>query len=451
MNVLLIASLIIFGQVKEQVSFDTKGSIIELTASDANRLKIFQNVEGFEKATMYKVSPTKYTIEILYRKDSKLYKMDSTITQANFTAFRTNIDKLLLVHPKLDRSGWGLFLLGQLWLAFAEWASCVVSLLPEDTDPKVRAATHLLTGGAGFFVPLYLTFDKSVTLGQARLSFSWARQGYYGGFVLRDLLNWREWGEGYYDKSYQATMLVGGILGTWTGYSFAGTRNLSPGRADLMGLFGYCGAIYGGGTTALLIPWKGSSSESIRWKIKLCELSGLLGMGYGGYLWYTRAPDIYTFGDAIGYRTFTVMSALTSWNLITYFPWERIRNEWEPKAYIAVGMALNGVGMWKGLQLFNRIDLELVDGLALVGGAIAGGLVGGAFAMLTDPDWKVAFSEILACGWGGYFLTYRIISRGRGAVGKSMGFQFYPENLSALWLGKVQNCAVSVPIIISNF
>ena len=471
MQVLLIASIMMLLQIEgkpsslkedtsdtipifreEQVSFDSTGNLMEITKEEAYRLEVFQDISGFLKATVCKTSPAEYTIEMQYREKDKIYKSDSTLSESDFRDFQATIDRLLLTHPKMDRSGWGLFLLGQFQVAFSEWAYLTVSLMSEGTSGEVKFATYLLTASSGFFLPLYLTIDKSITLAQARLSYSWAHQGYLTGFVLRDLTNWHEYDDYWdgYDRSYSASMLAGSILGSWTGYSFADKHNLSAGKSDLMSWAGYWGAGYAATTTALLIPWEGSSDDELRWKIKLCELSGLLGLGYGNYLWYSKSKDVYTFGDAFAYRTFTVLSALTSVNIVSYLFWEDVDNEWLGKTYIATGMALNGIGFWNGLKLFEPIDLTFVDGIATTGGAIAGSLVGSALAILSKPDGKVAFSMTLAGGWGGYLLTYNLISKGKGASG-SLGFQLYPENLAALWISKAQNRPLSIPIATFKF
>ena len=434
----------------EQVYFDTKGTLMEITQGDAQRLKIFQNIPRFIKATAYKTAITEYSIEITYREGNKTYKRDSTLSETDFISLRTTIDSSLLSHPKIDRSGWGLYLLDQLQVASTEWAPMTMMLLPDGTRDEIYGATYLLTSAGGFFVPLYLTLDKSISMSQALLSWSWAHQGYGIGFVLRDLINWREYSDNYYDKGYAASALAGGILGSWTGYGFAGKQNLNPGRADLMAWMGYWGGVYGVFGAYILIPWgEENPNWDNMWKIKTCELSGVLGMVYGGYLWYTRAKDIYTLGDAIGYRTFTVLSALTSINIVSYFPWKDA-SEWESKLYIAIGMTINGFGMWKGLELFKPVNLEFVDGVALIGGAVGGGLLGGAVVALTTPDEKVGFSEVLAGGWAGYLLTYNLISKGRGAKG-DLGAMFYPENLAALWMSKRQNIALSVPMATFKF
>ncbi|PIP12674.1 MAG: hypothetical protein COT45_06095 [bacterium (Candidatus Stahlbacteria) CG08_land_8_20_14_0_20_40_26] len=463
MKILLIINTILFLQVntdtlsevyyaeefrKEQVSFDSDGNLIEITEKEANRLKIFQNIEGFLKVSVYKSSPSEYTIELHYKEDSKIYMRDSTLSEVDFMSLRATIDSLLLLQPekglKLDRSGWGLFLLAQLQVASSEWGPLAISLLPEGTSQEVSLATYLLTSASGFFVPFYLTLDRPITLGQALLSYSWAHQGYYAGFVLRDLLNFTD----TYDRTYPATALAGSVLGSWSGYSFAGKYNLSAGRGDLLAWTGYWGGIYGGLGTFLLIPWEDSNEDELRWKLKIVELSGLLGLGYGSYLWYTKAKDIYSYGDALAYRTYTLLSALTTLNILFYLP--EPDSEWEMKGYIAAGMAINGIGMWKGLRLFTPVDLGFVDGLAVTGGTIAGSLVGSAIAVLTKPDdGKKVFSMILAGGWAGYGLTYEII-KGKGVSGDAR-LQLYPESFACLWISKRTNTPLSAPIISLSF
>ena len=178
-------------------------------------------------------------------------------------------------------------------------------------------------------------------------------------------------------------------------------------------------------------------------------------MGYGDYLWYEKAKDSYSYGDAFSYQAFTLLSGATSFNIISYLPWEfwdKKNHEWSGKAYTAMGLGVNAVLMKQGLKLFNDVNLSFIDGCALSGGTLAGGLVGSAGVLLTHHGWKANCSMILAGGWLGYGLTYNLVKHGKGSGGNGNSWlQIYPENLATLWLGKSHNQACSASLITVSF
>ena len=52
---------------QEILPFDSKGNILEMTTEDAKKLGIFNDINGFLKAYIYKTSPTEYTIAIHHK------------------------------------------------------------------------------------------------------------------------------------------------------------------------------------------------------------------------------------------------------------------------------------------------------------------------------------------------------------------------------------------------
>ncbi|MDD2889073.1 MAG: hypothetical protein PHE49_00340 [bacterium] len=453
---------------EEQVSFDTKGTLMTLTAQDAKRIGVFQDIKGLVKIEVYKISTVSYNIEILHKENSRLLRTRETINEGEFKALQLKINKLFLAHPKLDRSGWGLFALTSLQSSTTEWAPLMAQLVTTniiDTMPMdstkpdsmqetntVAAAVQLFTSAAGFFIPLALTINKPVTLGQAGFSWSWTHQGYGVGLLLADITRFS--GSTDYSKIYKVSALAGGILGDFAGYSFAGRHKLNEGRAAMMAEMGYWGGFYGALVPYLVIPGKFEDWEHLGWEKRTLEAFTLCGLGCGEYWWYNKAKDVYTYGDWLGFTTFAALSAATSMNVSSYL-WGDLDSGMtatKQKLYAGTAGAINLLGLWKGMRLFKTPDLTLVDGVALTGGTLAGTLVGAGVMMVTKPeDGKVKFSMGLTGGWAGYLVTNALISRGQGEHSMGLNLQLQPQNLLNLLMSKKENMPFSGSLISINF
>ncbi|MFA5032901.1 MAG: hypothetical protein WC614_07770 [bacterium] len=452
---------------EEQVSFDTKGKLMTLTAQDAKRIGVFQDIKGLVKMEVYKISPVSYSLEILHKEDSRLLRTRETINEEEFKVLQLRIDNLFLSHPKLDRSGWGLFALTSLQSSTTEWAPLMAQLVVNDTTPSdtmpsdtiqqmntVAAAVQLFTSAAGFFIPLALTINKPVTLGQAGFSWSWTHQGYGVGLLLADITRFS--GSTDYSKIYKASALAGGILGDFVGYSFAGRKKINEGRGAMMAEMGYWGSIYGALIPYLVIPGRYEDWEHLGWEKRTLEAFTLCGLVYGEHWWYNKGKDVYTYGDWLGFTTFAGLSTATSMNVSSYL-WGGLDSGMtatKQKLYAGTAGAINLLGLWKGLQLFKTSDLTLVDGVALTGGTLAGSLVGAGVIMLADSaieDGKIKFSIGLAGGWAGYLITNNLISRGQGEHSLGLNLQLQPQNLLNLLISKNENMPFSGSLISVKF
>ncbi|MDD5530523.1 MAG: hypothetical protein PHX21_10930 [bacterium] len=452
---------------EEQVSFDTKGTLMTLTAPDAKKIGIFQDIKGLAKIEVYKTSSGSYSIETFYKEGSKLLRTRKATSEEEFKTLQLKINNLFLAHPKLDRSGWGLFALTSLQSSTTEWAPLMAQLvvndttsrdtMPEDTIQQtntVAAAVQLFTSAAGFFIPLALTINKPVTLGQAGFSWSWTHQGYGVGLLLADIT--RSSDSTNYSKIYRLSALAGGILGDFAGYSFAGRHKLNEGRAAMMAEMGYWGSIYGALVPYLLIPGRYEDWEHLGWEKRTLEAFTLCGLGYGEYRWYNKGKDVYTYGDWLGFTTFATLSAATSMNVSSYL-WGGLDSGMtatKQKLYAGTAGAINLLGLWKGLQLFKTPDLTLVDGVALTGGTLAGSLLGAGVIMLADSmieNGKVKFSIGLAGGWAGYLVTNTLISRGQGEHSLGLNLQLQPQNLLNLLMSEKENMPFSGSLISIKF
>lgn len=465
---------------EEKIAFDDKSKTFEITAQDANKLGIFQDIQDFTKAEVYKTSPSDYSLDIYYKENEKLFRLRKNISDTEFKSLQVRIDSFITAHPKLDRSGRGLFILGSFQSAFTEWSALMAQIVRENTNnemdnsgkdslgdttfnegSKLTAVAPLLTAAGGFFIPLMLTRNKPITLGQASLSWSWTQQGYGVGFLVSDLVGHSivaDSGTGnanYSSKIYPTAALIGGISGDLAGYLFGEKSKISEGKAAMVAEMGYWGAAYSALVSFLVIPWKdgyrnyGNSGGNL----KLAELATLGGLGCGEYLWYKRAKDVYTYGDFLGFSTFSGLSVFTSLNIVSYIVKDP-NTEGKSKLFLGTAGAINLLGLWKGANIFVKPELTFIDGVTALGGTAAGLLLGGGVALLVDPeDGRFASSMMLAGSWTGYLVTQKFIGQGSKAEDSSTGFklELQPENLLGLLMSREKHTSFSAPLFTVRF
>lgn len=420
-SILLTAGLL-FGMVgslvaqEVQVPLDQAGRVEVVDARLAERLGLFlDEYPGFREARLFRLADSSFVLEVTVLVQGQTARLRRPLTAAQAGELRRQVTERLAERAPgaaLDQDGRFLFLLRMLPLGLGFYGPGVPIVLGVD-DGAAIAGTYLLSAGGAFFLPYYLTRNRSVTYGQGVLGVYGATRGaIFHTSLLERLLFGKDDAEsypmdpgydeepssgGYYSRRYfalgiplTAAEAVGGMI-------WAGRTGMTAGHANAIKWMGDVGMATG----ALL---GGMMDLEYRGRDALILASSAVGIVGGDRLARRRA---YTYADAdlMGYTG--ILGVLTGLTVLDWFTDA-------PSSATIEATVLAGLfgGLAVGDLLVQPTDFTINQSIIIAGGSIAGGLVGTGIMLLLVGDAKSEpiFTAATAGALTGFGVTYAALA-----------------------------------------
>jgi hypothetical protein len=372
-----------------QVAFDSTGTRYVLDARARARLGLFPEVDGFIEARLFRTAPDAFELVLLVRRDDRRVRATRVLTAAEVQALRDRVDAALartrLTTP--DQDGRALFLASTTALAITEGGLLIGAL---DIADGSAAATPLLLGAAGFFVPLLLTRNATVTRAQAVSTLYGGTQGVVHGFQLGVLLrreNSASTGAALGLLLTPAEAALGGVL--------ARRNDWTTGHARMLGYAGLSGNALGLGVAAAA-----SRRDATGRAQAASSLAGSLVGAYAGHR--LGRTGRYTSGDA---RIF-FLAGVQAVNLVGS---AAINDDPEarPAATVLTLAGVGGLGL--GALLTRRPAFSDRDAGFLWLSSVAGSLLGGGLALAVEASGRPAGVMQAAGAAAGFGITLGLL------------------------------------------
>lgn len=401
---LMFGSTGISAQIREtQLPILPERDLLEIDSDLQSRLSLFQEFPGFQTARLFQTPNGGYVLEITIREGDSLVRERRPLDGAALDALREVIrSSLTLSGAAVTQEGRAGLILGHtaLGLLYYGWA---IPSATDMQDTQGPLATYLLASGASFLIPFMATKSSDVTKAHRTASLWGASRGIWAGWLLGGVV-----GDGMDEDDLDdlrlgvgvATSVASSILG----YKSVDWMNLSHGQAQTMNVMGDFG-LFGGVALAAgigLYDDKAYPDEfESRWEGNLFALGAGVATVAAGR-WMSR-DDSYTVGDGRALRATGFLGATVGAAAGDLFTDE------DDKAVLLGLVAGAGVSTLLGHNfLVNELDFTSGQGLLVLTGQIAGGLVGLGIGVLIDENAESdLFTSAAALGsLAGYGLAY---------------------------------------------
>lgn len=410
-----------------QVPIDEEGKLEYIDSRLEQKLGLFTEYQNFREARLFQVSDTSFVLEISYQPEEKLLKARLPLSAKEAQEFRLKVtERIKQEKPQvmLNQEGRTRLLRGTLALSlgYYGWA---VPVTFDVKDGKTVAALYMLTSGAGFFIPLYVTRNMEVTDAEATFSLYGATRGIVHGMFIYGLFRGRKAGA----REAIASGMVGSMSEAIAFFYVADKSNMTPGTAEVICIGGDFGLGLGIGTTHLANFLREDNERLFCTSILCGSGAGLL----AGKFLADQQP--YTRGDAYVLRGAGILGA--------YLPLGAVdmSKPKDDKAYTAAAMAGSVAGLGLGHFLVKGKDFTTGQGSLINLGEFAGGLVGLGIAYLAsskDDNSALYLTSSAVGATAGFWLVYRSFARSARSYEKSSSWniQFSPEGFLAYAMSK---------------
>ncbi len=378
-----------------QVALDTEGKIDVINARLEKKLALFPEYSHFKSAQLYQLPDSSFVLEIKYKDAGRKLKARLPLSKTEVGTFRNKVSKRIKEKSPdtiLDQEGRKELIGGSVALSigFYGWALPTVLNVQEG---KTALALYMLTGAAGFYLPLKLTENIPVTDASATLFNHAGTRGIIHGIALAGLID-----ETPDYRSVLASGMVLSIAEAIYGFNAANTYNMHAGTAEVIGAGGDFGLGFGVATAYLLdIKQRGANA------------SMLIGSGLGYWAGKLESGNqYYTRGDAYVLRSVGMLGA--------YIPlaFVDLSGTDNNKIFIGASMLGTALGLHYGRTFVEGKDFSTLQGYLIGLSEVAGGLFGAGLAYLLSSennDNSSLFLTSSAIGaTGGFWLMYNYFS-----------------------------------------
>jgi hypothetical protein len=437
-----------------QVPLDEARGVVELDARLRDELGLFPEVAGFGTARLFRSEAGVYVLEITYIAQGALARERRRLSDAELASLRADLQSRFAALGRervVDRSGRAGFIVGQtaVGLGYHGW---VVPTVFDIDSSRGAVAAYLLTAGSGFLIPWFITAGRPVSDAQRDAAFWGATRGIAYGLVIGSLVAPEEPEVPIEDDDTDVRVrLASGslvsVLGTVAGYNAARLADHAPGTVALWSAVGDFGLATAFGASYALGLFNDTDLDCPDCDIDLTRKGGnaaTLGLGLASLLAAERWGDAedYTIGDARALRSFGLLGAHA---LLAPAVEAFEDSEWQGQRVVASAL----VGTWAGLYLGNRAlrrtSLSDGEGLLVLAGHVAGGLVALGVTYLLDSGDSASATVYLATSAGGAalgsLLTFNAVRGGDPVTGhagsRGVDFTFDPAGLLLPVLGYV--------------
>jgi hypothetical protein len=403
-----------------------------------DELGLFPEIQGFEVARLFRSAVGEYVLEISYRDASgALAHERRRLTDVQLAALRADIQTRLAAQGRervVERSGRAGLVLGQtvVGLGYHGWAAAEVL----DLQDRGAVAAYLLVSGTSFLVPALITRTVPVSVSQRDAFFWGATRGIAFGIVSGFAIGGDEDPMDFEDDDERERLRLalgsaGSVAGSLFGFWAAGHYDAPPGTVALwsaaadFGLASAYGVSYALGlfdeelifegcpvTGPCIVRREGSNRDGYALTFGL-GAAGLV----GAKLWGDR--EDYTVGDARALRSFGLLGTQALLPVATGLFETSDTDDDAEHATAAMMVA----GAWGGLFIGNRVlrrtSLSGGDGLLVLTGHVAGGLLALGLTYLVDDsediDDTVYLTTSAAGSMIGSLLTFNAVRSGQSA------------------------------------
>ncbi|MBD3224517.1 MAG: hypothetical protein GF313_07295 [Caldithrix sp.] len=409
-----------------KIPFDENGNILTIDDRLERKLNLFPGYTQFKEAHLFQLSDSVFAVEIFCRPREQLIKYRLLYNRQEMQVLRQKVtQKIQLTQkgPALNQEGRTKMIGGIMTLSLAYYGWAFPAALEVDNG-KMATALYMLTGGAGFFLPLSLTRDRAVSDAAATLSLYGGTRGIFHGVALANALS---------SNDNESGILVSGMLfsisETMVGYQIAQKTNMTAGTSEVIGVGGDFGMGIGL-ATAHLADWFDKNNE------QTAAASFLVGSGLGmlGGNWLA-GQQLYTRGDAHVLGATGLLGAYLPLAVVD------LSNTDNDKLYTSASLLGSLVGLGLGHKLVAKKDFSKAQGNFIRLSEIAGGLLGTGFAYLLSSEGADNSSLYLTSSsigaTAGFWLMYRHYA-GEAIVHNNtttMHFNFDPGSILGIVFG----------------
>lgn len=422
-------------EVREtQVPIDAEGRIIELTAEQDQRARVFTDVRDFVLARLFLRDDSTYVLEIESRVDGRLSRTRRMLAADEAVALRELVSREVRRNAPelaLNQEGRSALVTGTTTLSLVFYGWTVPAALQFEDAGAV--GTYFLIGGGGFLIPYLATRESNVTNAMASLALHGGARGILDGFLLTWLI------EGNSDVDTRTFTALGTAVSVGemiAGYHIARVNELSSGHAAVLGTTGAFGAGMG---LAAYGMFDGSSDSPAG------PLLGLGGSALGYIVGNAMARNQeYTAGDA---------AVLTSAGLLGAFVPVLFEAAFEiDDGRVIYGSLIAGgaAGLWLGHEAVRGRNFSTSQGnyigLATTGGALMGLGLG---VMLDQDDGKLPAIGLALGGVAGFALMYcsfEDLARTTPGLG-GIDLSISPVGLAAALMPSMQHVRTPLPLV----
>lgn len=424
------------------VPTDREGRVEVVDAELARRAGLWvTEFPGFQEARLFRAPDGTFVLEVTEQREGRTTRHRRTLTAAEVEEIRRRVSAAVAAAPvprqRLDQTGRNL-LIGQTTaagLAYYGWA-LPYSLGIDEAAPA--SGLYLLTAGASFFAPFWLTADQPVTMGMANLSRYGVSRGLLHGVFLGELIAPEDdeivcdpdpaipcvYDDDDDERLRAGLGLVGSVAEGVAGYLWARNSRMTAGDAHTVALGGDVGLASG---LLASVVTNADAGDGFEAPAAMALVGAGLGIYGGRVLSKNRG---FTWGDAQLMYTGAMTGAWAGMALTAVA-------ELEEEAIAAAALA----GGWTGLLITDRAiaDVDFTAGQAnlVTLSAFAGALTGGGVGALLDNEDVAAIGSAVGAV-GGFALGYASFAgeaRGSTYSQGPVDLRINPAGLSGLLSG----------------
>ncbi len=409
--------------IETPVAFDSVGRIMTITPSVASRLRLSGApgwpVEGsFREVRLFQSGGAAYVLAVS-RQDGSVarYTLDSdslldlnqlinsAVVASAARGDGRNVRDEAATGMDVSQPAGNAFVRNQTFLGLFAYGPATAAML-SNSGPAAATGGYFLAAGSAFFVAARTTKNRTVTRAQNSLASHAGIRGAAAGAAVAAIAN-ASGGPGY-----GTPILAGAVGGTLAGFNFA--RRLSDGEAATSGLMADLSALVtlgiGGAAGAferdqVVIDEFGTIDERLsssgKATLGAAVATGLIGYAFGPR-YARRASYNVTDGDATIAFTGAALGSLAALT----FPGDNASTT------SAFGVAT--AGLVGGFVLADRFMVRTADRTSANGtltqlGALAGALMGGGVAAISESGRRASFALVTTGGALGLVAADRLL------------------------------------------
>jgi hypothetical protein len=301
--------------------------------------------------------------------------------------------------------------------------------LPEtlnvDGGGRPYIGLYMLTAGSAFVVPYFLTRGKTVTPGQANLSFYGGTRGMYHGVLLSALVGGNLGPNAQY-RLWTGSLLAGSLVELWAGYQLASRLGMTAGQARTIAVGGDFGLGFGFAMGALAGLHHTDHSDDAR--ARGMAATGFFGAAAGmgaGYLLGQRRNN--TWGDGEVMRASGLLGLWMGATANYLLDWDPRESSGSDKAFFATLMLPTMGGLVAGDVLVKDANFSVGQSLLVDLSMVAGGLGGAGITYLVVGDSVDSLDPFFISSAAGALLGFGV---------SAWAFRDTAEGKSVAWLSR---------------
>ena len=400
-STVLVASLLtanLVAAAELQVPLDQAGRVQRIDAALAHRIRMFADRPAFQDARLFLLADSSYVLEISSLLGASVSRERLPLSAAGVDSLRAAVSSGLEQYrttPTIDSSGRPLFVAATTAMCFGFYGWAIPYLFEENASSEVISGTYLVTASAGTFIPLWITRDRSVSMGTGLMSWYGMSRGILHGGLLPYAMS-----EDPPEKSPVAWAFGLSIAEGIAGFEWASRTQMTEGTASTIATGADFGALYGLGFAHLFDSGGTAKAAS--------TLFGS-GLGLASAAIYAPRRD-HTYGDASVMRTAGWVGGLVGLAVV-----EASTSEHYEKSSTAGAMVGATAGLALGDRWVRKTDFTFGQGVVVDLCTIGGGLLGLGISAFASGDSeaqrRLAWTASAAGTMGGYAVGYSLSAK----------------------------------------